>query len=322
VKLVALLAGLIVFTNAGAEQGSSSTTALTLLDKMGRALKTLNYHGNLVYMHDGLVESLKLIHKKDKSGEFQRLVHLNGGAREIIRTNDVVTCYMPDSQSVYVEKRRFNNHLLARLSKNFKEFTDYYGFFVEGKDRVAGRKATIIAIKPKDSYRYGYRFSVDNDNGLLLKSDLLAADGKLLEQLMFVDLTVVDMIPDEMLKPAVNGESYTWHNGRNAKQAPGQGTHGQWQIKHMPAGFTLKGRFKQKMPNQTKPVDYMVVSDGLASVSVYVEKVAEDNKGLMGESKMGAVNIYSSQLDDHHVTVVGEVPPQTVQMIAESISLQ
>jgi sigma-E factor negative regulatory protein RseB len=69
-------------------------------------------------------------------------------------------------------------------------------------------------------------------------------------------------------------------------------------------------------------VDYLVVSDGLASVSVYIERIAVDNENFMGESRMGAVNIYSSLLDDHHVTVVGEVPQKTVQMIAESISVQ
>jgi sigma-E factor negative regulatory protein RseB len=320
VRFVALLAGFIAFSSAGADQSVNS--ALALLDKMGDALKTLNYHGTLVYLHNGYVESLKLVHRQDKNGESQRVMHLNGGAREVIRNNDVVTCYMPDSQSVFVEKRRFNNHLLARLSKNFDEFTGYYGFAVDGTGRVAGRNATIIAINPRDGYRYGYRFWVDNDTGLLLKSDLLGADGNILEQLMFVDLNVVKEIPDDMLKPAVSGESYTWHNGRKSDGEQDSTPSASWQIKHMPAGFAIKDRFKQKMPNSAEPVDYLVVSDGLASVSVYIERFAVDNENFMGESRMGAVNIYSSLLDDHHVTVVGEVPQKTVQMIAESISVQ
>ena len=319
-KLFALLAGLVVFSSAGADQNTSS--ALALLDKMGAALKTLNYHGTLVYLHNGYVESLKLIHKQDKSGEFQRIMHLNGGAREIIRNNDVVTCYMPESQSVFVEKRRFNNHLLARLTKNFKEFTGYYSFSVDGKGRVAGRTATVISIHPKDSYRYGYKLWIDNDSGLMLKSDLLGADSKTLEQLMFVEIFVVNNIPDDMLKPAVNGESFTWHNGRNKHGEQTDSTSSRWQIKRMPAGFVITDRFKQKIPNNSTPVDYLVVSDGLASVSVYIEQSATDDQGLMGNSKMGAVNIYGSLLDDHHVTVVGEVPPETVQMIAESIAVQ
>jgi len=321
VRLVALLTGLVILSHAGADQ--NSTPALAHLSKMGSALKSLNYYGTLVYMHGGQVESLKLIHKQDNSGEFQRVVHLTGEAREVIRNNDVVTCYMPDSQSVMVGKRRFNNHLLSKLTKNFKEFTGNYNFRVEGKGRVADRDATIISIQPKDNFRYGYRFWIDNDSGLLLKSDLLASDGVVLEQLMFVELSVVDTISDDMLKPAVNGESYTWHNGRDkAGQQLEQEASSAWQVARMPEGFMVTDRSKHKMPDKNQPVDYLVVTDGLASISVYIEQFGVHSEGFVGASKMGAVNVYGSLLDKHHVTVVGEVPQQTVQMIAESISPQ
>jgi len=320
VRLIALLTGLVIFSLAGADQNTAP--ALTQLGKMGSALKTLNYYGTLVYMHGGQVESLKLIHKQDSSGEFQRVVHLTGEAREVIRNNEVVTCYMPDSQSVLVGKRRFNNHLLSKLTKNFEDFTGNYEFVVDGKGRVAGRDATIIAINPKDSFRYGYRFWIDNDSGLLLKSDLLSADATVLEQLMFVELSVVDTIPDHMLKPAVNGESFTWHNGRDKTTTQPEQAGSAWLIARMPEGFVVTDRSKHKMPDKNKPVDYLVVTDGLASISVYIEQFGVRNEGFVGASNMGAVNVYGSLLDKHHVTVVGEVPQQTVQMIAESISPQ
>ena len=317
-RLVALLAGLLCFTNVGAEQNTAS--ALSFLNKMGGAVKTLNYYGTLVYMHDGQVESIKLAHKHDKKGESQRIVHLSGEAREVITNNDMVTCYMPDSQSVFVGQRRFNNHLLARLSSDFQQFGDQYSFAIDGSGRVAGRDTTNILIQPKDEYRYGYRFWIDNNSGLLLKSDLLAADGSVLEQLMFVELDIVDSIPEAMLKPAVNGDSYTWHNGRQKTAEPGGTTTNNWQIGRMPDGFVITDRSKQKMPDKADPVDYMMVTDGLASISVYIEQFGAQNHGLIGATSMGAVNIFGYLLADHHVTVVGEVPKQTVQMIAESIS--
>ena len=319
-RFLALLTGLVILSSAGADQNSAP--ALAHLSKMGSALKSLNYYGTLVYMHGGQVESLKLIHKQDESGEFQRVVHLTGEAREVIRNNDVVTCYMPDSQSVLVGERRFNNHLLSKLTKNFEEFTGNYDFRVDGKGRVAGRDATIIAIQPKDNYRYGYRFWIDNDSNLLLKSDLLTVDGVVLEQLMFVELSVVDTIPDDMLKPAVNGESFTWHNGRDKDNSQLEQASSSWHVERMPEGFVVTGRSKHKMPEKNKPVDYLVVTDGLASISVYIEQFGVQNEGFVGASNMGAVNVYGSLKDKHHVTVVGEVPQKTVQMIAESISPQ
>jgi sigma-E factor negative regulatory protein RseB len=320
VRLTVLLASLVMLSHAGADQNSAS--ALAHLSKMGSALKSLNYYGTLVYMHGGQVESLKLIHKHDNSGEFQRVVHLTGEAREVIRNNDVVTCYMPDSQSVLVGERRFNNHLLSKLTKNFEDFSGNYAFRVDGKGRVAGREAAIVAIQPKDNFRYGYRFWIDNETGLLLKSDLLAVDGVVLEQLMFVELSVVDSIPDDMLEPAVNGESYTWHNGTDKSNPQLEQARGAWQVARMPDGFVVTDRSKHKMPEKNKPVDYLVVTDGLASISVYIEKFGVQNEGFVGASNLGAVNVYGSLLDKYHVTVVGEVPQKTVQMIAESISPQ
>ena len=78
-RLLALLASIVLFSNAGADQ--ENAPALQYLSKMGEALKSLNYYGTLVYMHDGRVESLKIIHKRDSSGELQRVVHLTGEAR-------------------------------------------------------------------------------------------------------------------------------------------------------------------------------------------------------------------------------------------------
>lgn len=319
-RFVALFATLIAASTAIAEQ--QAVSALKLLNKMGEAIQSSNYYGTLVYMHDGQVESLKLVHKNDADGEYQRIVHLTGAAREVIRKNDVVTCYMPDSQSVFVGERRLNNHLLARLSKNFQEFTNQYHFDIDGDGRVAGRETTIVAIRPKDDYRYGYRFWIDNDSNLLLKLDLMDSSKQVLEQLMFVEINVNSEIPEEMLKPAIDGKSFTWHKGNdetgnkaNAKQAG-------WQINNLPYGFTIRDRSKQKMPDSDSLVDYLFVSDGLATISVYIEKFGVENKGYVGSSRVGAVSIYGSLMEDYHVTVVGEAPQSTVKMIAESISLQ
>jgi len=320
VRIIVFLAGLLAFSAAPADE--QAVPALMLLNSMGEAVKSSNYHGTLVYMNDGHVESLKIIHRRDDQGEMQRIVHLTGAAREVILKDDVVTCYMPDSQSVFVGERRFNNHLLARLSQNFQEFTNQYDFVIDGSGRVAGRESTIVGIKPKDSYRYGYRFWIDNDSKLLLKSDLLDADGNVLEQLMFVDINVGGNIAAEMLKPAIDGKSFTWHKGNEKTEDADHDNRAYWQIKNMPLGFTVKEQSKQKMPNSEDLVDYLFISDGLATISVYIEKFGVENKGYVGASRMGAISVYGSLKDDFHVTVVGEAPQGTVKMIADSIAHQ
>lgn len=292
--------------------------AVEYLNKMGNALYSLNYYGTLIYSHDNQIETMQLIHKVDADGEHERLVHTSGAEREVVRKGDTVTCYLSDSQSVLVGKRRFNSHLLAKLRTDFTKFVDTYSFEADGKDRVAGRIARVILIKPKDSYRYGYRLWIDEDSHLLLKSELVDEKQQVLEQMMFANMDVVANIADEMLKPAINGESYTWHEDK-AKDPAAVPVDEGWQVGHLPSGFSVTGHFMQNMPNSKDPVEHMVISDGLASISVYIENYNAKGKNFIGVSQMGAINIYGLLKDKYKITVVGEVPAATVRMVADSV---
>lgn len=312
---------LFAFVPLSSFSAQTEQDALSYLSRMSEALHSLNYHGTLVYIHDGQVESMQLIHKLDKDGEFERLVHLSGEPREVIRNDDVVTCYLPDSQSVVVGQRRFNNHLIAKLTSNLERFAPNYSFSVNDVSRVAGKNARMIAIEPKDPYRYGYRVWVDEKTHLLLKTELLDTEGKVLEQIMFANIEIVDKIPDAMLQPAVSGESFTWH-GQEKEAGGAQQADLGWKVETLPSGFIVSGQYKQIMPNSKQPADHMVISDGLASVSVYIEPFGVDSQAFVGPSRMGAINVFGSVFQDYQITVVGEVPQPTVEMIAQSIKYQ
>jgi sigma-E factor negative regulatory protein RseB len=294
------------------------TAALDYLKQMGQALNDLNYHGTLVYLHNDQIETMKLIHKKDQDGESERLVHLSGAPREVLRKGDMVTCYLPDRQSVVKLKRRSNNHLLARLKADFKNFVDYYSFHLSGNDRVAGRSARIIFISPKDEFRYGYRLWLDQESNLLLKSVLVDDNEQVLEQMMFTNLTIVDSIPNEDLQPGIDGEKFTWHMGKDSDEKMDI-TNTRWKINNMPNGFTVTGYYRQPMPNSDNPADHMVISDGLASISVYFESSNAKSQGFVGASSMGAIHVFGSIIDNYKITVVGEVPELTVRAISESL---
>jgi sigma-E factor negative regulatory protein RseB len=301
--------------------GSESTTALQFLNNMANALQTLNYHGTVVYLQNGQIESMKIVHKIGEQGEFERVVHLSGEAREVIRTNDVVTCYFSDSQSVLVDKQRFKNYLIPSQIENYDDFAPLYTFLVDGEDRVAGKKAQVVVIIPKDNYRYGYRLWLDQSNWLLLKSEMRNATGETVEQLMFTDVHVVDSIPESMLKPGIASEKFTWFNGElsnehdSLRQMDGLG----WHAANLPSGYLIKDHYSQAMPGNNTPVEHMVISDGLATVSVYIEPFSAESQTFVGASNVGATNIFGSIIDDYHVTVVGVVPESTVQIIATSI---
>jgi sigma-E factor negative regulatory protein RseB len=73
------------------------------------------------------------------------------------------------------------------------------------------------------------------------------------------------------------------------------------------------------MAASERPVQHIVLSDGLASVSVFIAKPAGDKDLFEGESQQGSMHAYARRLAGHQITVVGEVPRRTVEMIGSSL---
>jgi len=318
----ALLISCVVNIVASGAASASEQPVLDMLVKMQSALQQLNYHGTLVYSQDGQIQSMRVVHKADQAGEVERLISLNGSAREVVRNNDVVTCYLPDSKSVLVGERQFKGNVLSQLAENdFAQLQGFYQFQLESVDRVAGLEAQAILIKPKDGFRYGYRLWLDRENGLLLKSDMLDEQGKVLEQAMFADVAIVDFIPQAMLEPVSAAEGYRKfeHDGPDDDDNI---VDSRWQIAALPKGFTVKARFRHHMPASDSLAEHWVISDGLASISVYIENMAQDQAAFEGASKTGAFNAFGAVADNHQVTVIGEVPAKAVETVASSVSLK
>lgn len=290
------------------------------LDDMSSALETLNYDGTFVYLHDNRLETMRIIHRVDKGGVRERLVSLTGSAREVLRDDKAVTCIMPDNKSVMVGESHPRQpfhvvpHDLDRLRAN-------YTFKDAGKDRMAGYPARVIAILPRDALRYGYRYWIDRKSHMLLKSDLTGVDGKPIEQVMFTQLKIGSDIPASELQPSLNGDGYSWHSQMNdvRRPDPQREASTDWHVLHLPPGFTLSGSHHRRMHDASADAEHLVFSDGLATVSVYIEDAGSVHHPLLGHSGMGAMNAYGVRRDDHQITVVGEVPEAAVKMVATSV---
>ena len=292
------------------------------LQKMHHAAHTVNYVGKFVYQQDKQLSMMKIVHAVGEDGERERLLSLDEIGREVIRDKDHVTCILPDRKSVVVEKGRPKLPFPPAFPMNVENLKHQYVFSLSRQERVAGHLAQKINITPIDKYRYGHRLWVDVDTGLLLKTHLLDERGSLLEQFMFTELEFMDKIPDEMLQPHISGENYTWYESddESVEENPAE-QHVDWFVAHMPAGFVNDMQRDHHLPNKTA-VKHMVYTDGLASVSVFIEKHEKQAPNLIGTSRMGAVNAFGRIIDDHHVTAVGEVPQATVKMIGESVQFK
>ncbi|MGD8811180.1 MAG: MucB/RseB C-terminal domain-containing protein [Thioalkalispiraceae bacterium] len=291
-----------------------------LLKKMHKAAHTLNYEGTFVYGQKDQLSSMRIIHSATDNEEKERLVSMDGSGREVIRNGDSVKCILPDTKSVVVDKTRADTQFPPAFPMSIDRLTSHYAFKVTDGKKVAGRSTQKIMIQPMDKLRYGHHLWVDKETGLLLKTHLLNERSQKLEQFMFTQISFFDEIPDTWLQPAISGKDFNWYKADETKPPVKSKKTSQWYVSNLPAGFMPDMQRKAMMPANSMPVEHMVFSDGLSSISVFIEKEMEGNKdNLMGSSRMGAVHAHGRQVDGYHVTVVGEAPLAAIKMISDAV---
>jgi sigma-E factor negative regulatory protein RseB len=309
-----LLVGLLMVL---AQSALASGEARQWLERVNEAARRLNYEGTFVYRHQGHLETLRIIHRADEHGETERLYSLTGSRREILRDNDKITSIFGDSRAVLVDRRQGANPLAAIVPKDVGGLSAHYRLEMLGDGRIADRGARQIGIVPRDDLRYGYRLWIDEESGLLLRSDLLDESGEPIEQVIFTELLTPASINPDALRPGISGEGFTWYQPKPGTP-PVALPEDRWAFNGLPPGFELVLREVRMLPGSNGPVEHLVFSDGLASVSVYVE-TADADELFTGTSRMGAVNAYGRVLGEHQITAVGEVPAATARRIAESM---
>ncbi|HEY4644874.1 MAG TPA: MucB/RseB C-terminal domain-containing protein [Steroidobacteraceae bacterium] len=312
---VRLLSGLclaLVVSTAVAEDD-----ARAWLERMNRALATRNYDGTFFHVRNGKVVTLRIIHRVEDGKVSERLVSLDGSGREIVRNDEELTCYLPDQRRVLVETRQEQGALLGTLPAFGAAVTENYRLEMLPRARLLGRTTQVIAVNPKDAYRFGYRLWIDEGTALPLKTQLCDEKGNVVEQVLFANITLPDSIPKSAVEPQVNGDGLQWFRQPSPKQ--GMASFAQlWRASKLPPGFKLTATNSQMMEGSTSPVAHLVYSDGLASVSVFIETKSPQHDPLNGLSRVGSAFAFSTTVRGHLVTAVGEVPAQTVQFIAGS----
>ena len=287
--------------------------------RMSVAANERNYDGVFVYQRGTHTDSMRIIHRADNGNSMERLVSLSGNAREVLRNGERVICIFPEDQAVLVEESQPKQILPTTFSLPLESMAEHYQFRILGSDRIAGRETRVVAIEPKGPYRYGYRLWIDEESSLLLKSNIVDAGGAALEQILFTQITLPESIPDELLEPDISGRGYTWVTYEEMETDAGSRQDDRWAVQWLPAGFRMSDQQMQSMSASRTPVYHMVYTDGLAMVSIFVEKLDQQDEQLRGFSSMGAVHVFSTMFLDYQITVVGEVPAATVSEIAASI---
>ena len=306
---------LLLALGAGAAQAQPAE-ALAWMRKIHDATLKLSYTGTFVYQHGGRSESSRITRYVDQNGDIERLEMLDGVPREIVRTRDVVRCYLPDSRVVKIERRTRDRSFPALLPESIGALARHYELALGETRRIAGFDCQSIVLTPKDDLRYGYRLYADAKTGMLLKAVIVDSSGERVEQFTFTQLAIGNVTRD-MVRP--RHASGKWRV-EDAEASPTRLAG--WGLSAELPGFRKVIELKRRMTD-AKPVGQMVYSDGLAAVSVFIEPLqARGDPVSPGIASMGAMHVYTREVANHRVTVVGEAPAASVQRIANAVEFR
>jgi sigma-E factor negative regulatory protein RseB len=296
-------------------QQTAPDDAVHWLSKIYQATQKLSYSGTFVYQQGGHSETSRIVRRVAPQGSVEKLEALDGAPREVLRTEDEVKCYLPGRRTVKIDRRGDRRAFPALLPAQIDALEQNYIISKGEITRVAGYECQAIYLKPKDDLRYGYKLWADVATGMLLKAVTLDEDGKALEQFTFTQLVIGPVPLSEVRAPQTPS---SWHV-EDADVMPVDLRTTGWSVSPDLPGFKKIIEVKRKI-HESRQVDQVVYSDGLAAVSVFIElPPAGGKRQRMGLSSLGAINIYTREVADHVVTVVGEAPAISVRRIAEAV---
>ena len=292
--------------------------AVELIRDMTSSVENSSYEGTFVYLADGQVETMRIKHVNANGNINEHLVSLNGEAREIFRDSSIVTSIWPTSQmTIYFKSKKQN--LESKFYSTLRGNKNYQ-FIIFPDDRVAGRDAHVISVKSKDKFRYSYKFWIDRDTKMLLRSISFDDNNRSIEQVMFTDIRFSDNIVIEDVNTKVAHLNYANQAYKEATDL--SKTDCPVRFEGLPVGYIKVGEKFQPKTVENGAVHHISLSDGVASVSVFVEmNYIPTELDSIGLSTLGGVAAYSGKLGAAYATVIGEVPIETVREIAQAVKL-
>src|SRR4051794_11824233 len=290
---------------------AQSPESLAWLKKIQEATRSLSYRGTFVYQQGGRSETSRIT--RLASADVEKLEVLDGLPRELVRTKDTVRCYLPESRVVKVDKRTPDRTFPALLPERVNALAKHYDIALGEVRRIGGYECQAVKLTPKDNLRYGYHLYADRASGMLVGAVTVDASGNQIEQFMFTQLAIGNVTPEMVRsRQATNG----WRI-EDAEASPAKLTG--WTLSTELPGFQKVVELKRRM-GESKPVGQVVYSDGLAAVSVFIEPMeGRRDPPRTGLASLGAIHIYTREVANHMVTVVGEAPAASVQRIANAV---
>ena len=301
-------------TNAGKTEKHVRLTALAYLENMKQAYKELNFE--LLYVNTGesKIEPKRLIHGVIDGKRIAYFCYLNGSIRESLQFDGKISFYEQGSQAYSLASKR-DQSVFSNITRfNFKNSTKNYEYIILGKSRIAGKKAIAIRMASKDEFRYSYIVWLDLNSYLPLRLDTISKENIIIDQTMAISLKVTETINPWIKQLSEKRIPDVLHLAKMDVEEAAK-----WQLHWIPEGFRIVKNDQHKlMMHDREPVSYIMISDGIASVSIYISNTQFSSE-LQNIIQRGGTLLYTKHQENVEVNIIGEIPIAAAERLASSI---
>ena len=294
----------------------------SLLQRIGTAARQLSYSGVFVHSSRDRTATSRIIHISDRGEEWERTEFLDGPAHEIIRRNEELYCYQPESKTIRIDRRISGKFFPSLLSGTPQTVMENYNVRIGTLERIGGHDCQWLVLEPKDSLRFLQELCAEKGSGLLLRARTFNDRNQMLEQFTFTELKLGREAERDFsrrhIKSRLQVKQDGWQTDDSAQRAM-KNTETGWVVANPPVGFRKVMEMQRTMAGKIQPVFHLVFSDGMASVSVFVESLPSGTKGHNEAAEDGMGSFALRTVADHQVTVLGEVPLGASQLLANGV---
>lgn len=280
------------------------------LERMSQAGREQSYHGSYVYERPGVFTTQDIWRAVGEAGVRERLLQTAGRYREWVRHDGQLVCSTAPAHAAASEPDD-----TPYTALDTRQLARWYNVRILGATRIAARPVTVVAVDPRDGFRYAHELYIDNETGLMLKSLLIDDNRELLERFQFAAISFDPAVARAGLEPARSCRETVAELPADAGQAAG--LEPGW----LPPGFALDAR-----RGAGGPVTAQTYTDGLASFTLFVDPLGQGSLAEDMRAQLGPTVVVSRHLMAGEqlllVTVVGEIPPRAAERVVESLGNQ
>ena len=300
-------------------QAAPASDPLAWLQRATQSARSASYSGTFVHSNGDRTSTVRITHVNVGGEEHERIEPLDGPPYEIVRRNDEMFCYFPDAKTVRLDRRVTARFFPAILSAPPVAIAASYEVRLGKSERVLGYDCQWIRLEPRDAMRFAQRLCAEVSTGLVLRAKTLNDQQQVIEQYTFTELKLGPHVARSDVKSIFEARVKRWITDAQPREEAKSVDTG-WTVTNPPAGFNKITELRRTLPGRAQPVSQIIYSDGLASLSVFVEPNAAPPRTDEASTEDGTTTFFVRPMGEHLVSVLGEVPLAAAQQVGRSVA--